>query len=110
MSASPDFEIGANALLPVINRTLRDANGPVDLTGASAVTFIMAKRGVNKVDAAGSFTSAIDGEVRYTWTGTDTNTPGWYDAWFEVTINSKKLRFGGPGGRPLIVRVRDDYR
>jgi hypothetical protein len=81
------FRIKKRDLLPEIQGTCEDANGPVDLTTASSVRFLMGLSGsaTNKVSAAATFVDRPNGIVKYTWAGTDTDTAGDYDAEFEVT-------------------------
>ena len=100
-----DFLIGQDDLLPVIYATFTDRNGPLDLSGASGVKFQMINRaGAGKVDAAATILDATGGEVYYSWTGTDTDTPGLFYASFQATINSKKLHT-----QPKLVRVREKF-
>ena len=107
---SADFSISVGATLPKFQITVKDRNGAVDLTGASTPTFIMARNGVNEVNDASNpaITTATSGEMEHIWQSGDTDTPGIYEAWFEVTISSKKLRFGRKDGRPFIIRVTED--
>lgn len=81
------FRIKKGDLLPKISGTCEDANGPVDLTTASSVRFLMGLPGssTNKVAAPAAFVSKPDGTVEYAWVSGDTDTVGEYDAEFEVT-------------------------
>jgi hypothetical protein len=83
-----DFEIPKGRLLPILTATLTDAVGAINLTGAT-VRFQMRAPGATtfKVDAAATVVSAAAGQVSYSWTGADTDTPGLYVAWFEVTYS-----------------------
>ena len=100
-----DFGIGQDDLLPVIYGTFTDRNGPLDLSGASGVKFQMISRAAGgKVDAAATILDAVNGEVYYAWSGTDTDTPGLFDASFQATVNSKKLHT-----QPKLVRVREKF-
>lgn len=81
------FRVKRGDLLPEIQGTCLDDNGPVDLTNASSVRFLMGVAGssTNKVAAAAAFVDRPNGIVKYTWTGTDTDTVAEYDGEFEVT-------------------------
>jgi hypothetical protein len=106
-----DFVIKKGDLLPAIVATLKDANGPVDLTGTT-VKFILRKVGATatKVNA----TAAIDGDqvnnkgkVSYTWVGTDTDTAGVYEAEWQATFTgSKPMTFPNDGYN--VIRITDD--
>lgn len=86
-----DLTIVEGDLLAVVNDVIYDAEGPMNLS-SSTVKFQMASRGgVSKVNAAGTVTSALDGAVRYTWSGTDTDTPGVYYWFWEVTTSGKMM-------------------
>ena len=103
---TPDFVIGKGALLPVVPGTFT-ANGAVVDLSAATVRFQMRKTGGGeKVDAAATILSGTDGTVQYAWTGTDTNTPGWYEGVFEATVNSKKLY---SPSRPLLILVQENF-
>jgi hypothetical protein len=99
-----DFEIPKSRLLPVLTATLSDANGAMNLSAASGVKFQMRLPGSStlKVDAVAEIVSAAGGQVRYAWAGTDTDTPGLYLAWFEVTTAGKAFNAPEP---PLVIEV-----
>jgi hypothetical protein len=86
-----DFQIPKNRLLPLLTATLSDADGPLDLAGATSVRFQMRAPGSStfKVDAPADIVSEPLGQVRYTWAGTNTDTVGLYIGWFEVTTGGK---------------------
>jgi hypothetical protein len=99
-----DFEIPKGRLVPILTATLSDANGPIDLTGTS-VRFQMRLPGASvfKVDAVATPVDAVAGQISYAWQGADTDTPGLYVAWFEVTfVGPKPLNAPEP---PLVIEV-----
>lgn len=99
-----EFQIPQDRLLPLLTATLSDANGVLNLSGASAVKFQMRLPGSStlKVNAAADVTDAAGGEVTYTWVGADTDTPGLYVSWFEVTAGGKTFAAPEPS---MVVEV-----
>ena len=91
-----------------IQATLTDGAGAVvDLTSATVRFLMRAKNATSaKVAAAATIVNAAGGVVKYTWTGTDTDTAGRYLAEFEVTIGGKKQSF--PNDRYIDVVVLKD--
>lgn len=106
----PDTWVKQNDVRPTLDYQLRDGNGAVvDLTGAS-VKFMMYLPGAAspKVNAAGTIIgAATNGQVRYTWTGTDTDTIGDYIAEFQVTFSGGFVETF-PNWEHLKVRILDD--
>lgn len=106
----PDTYVKQGDLRPTVDYQLRDGNGAVvDLTGAS-VKFMMWLPGATtaKVNTAGTIIgAATNGQVRYTWVGTDTDTIGDYIAEFQVTFSGGFIETF-PNWEWLKVRVLDD--
>lgn len=103
------FTIKQNDTSPAIQTQLLDGNGdPVNITGAS-VTFHMrtAPAGATKIDASATIVTALTGTVNYTWTGTDTDTPGTYEAEFEVIYADSSVETF-PNSGYITVTVVDD--
>ena len=82
-----EFHIKQNDRIPVLEQTLSDDAGPLDLTGAS-VAFRMRRQGspsaLNLAGGASIF-DAAGGVVRFAWGVGDTSTPGLYDAEWVIT-------------------------
>lgn len=89
---SNTFYIKQGNLLPILDATLYDGVGVVDLTSAG-VNFVMKDpaTGTVKVNAACTIVSATGGHVQYVWAGTDTNTALVYQGEFQVTFASGKI-------------------
>jgi hypothetical protein len=105
----PDFYWKTFDTAPAFLCALSDANGPINLTGAT-VLFIMklyGSSGSTKVASAGTVADALNGIVSYQPVTADTNTAADYSAEWEITYSSgKKQTFPDPGY--LLVRVTAD--
>lgn len=112
MSSGMRFVLRRNDLLPSIRMQARYSDGTaVDLTGATSPTFRMrsysaADGSTPKVAATAVVVDAVDGQLRYDWTGTDTDTAGMFLAEFEVRLNGKRLSF--PSADILTVQITED--
>ena len=84
---SVEFSIKQGDTRPIIQGTVL---APVSLTGAT-VRFLMRLRSdaSSKVAAAGVVTSVLT--MEYSWVAADTDTPGIYEAEFEVTFSNGKI-------------------
>lgn len=115
--AGPVFTITQGARSPSIGATLTDANGAVNLTTASGVTFDMrlVADGTLKVDAGtATIVDAAAGKVAYPWATNDTNTVGVFQGKFTVTwADAKKTMFPTsktPEDNYITINVVDDAR
>jgi hypothetical protein len=90
-----DFSLKCHDRLPSIQATLLSGGVAVDLTGCT-VKFIMANKttGTVKVTGTAVLVTPASGVVRYDWLAVDTDTPGSYQAEWEVTnAGGKKQTF-----------------
>lgn len=94
-----DFTIAQGDTLPAVTATLSDANGPVDLTGAS-VTFSLTLGNVAVIaDRACTITDATAGQVSVAWQPGDTLDYGNAFAQFKATWADGRRSF--PNNRML---------
>lgn len=108
-----DWTMKKNDLLPELVVTLEDAVGPVDLAGASSITFKMILKdsmgGTPKIDAAATPDPdqvTNKGKCTYTWASGDTDTVGVYYGEFEAIYGTKPLTY--PNGSYYIIAIVDD--
>lgn len=83
-----DLTIRQGDTTPAFTTTVTDQSGdPLNLTGAT-VTFIMRalSAATPAVNAAMAITDAAAGAVQYSWSSSDTETPGLYMAELHVTL------------------------
>ena len=106
----PSFTIGRKDTSPSIQATLKDGAGTVvDLTSAT-VKFLMATKAASayKVNANATIVgAATNGVVKYSFSATDTDTAGTFDASFRVTFASGLVETVPNAGR-ITVQVTDD--
>lgn len=103
------FLMTKNDLLPELTATLQDADGvAVDLSGATGIEFHMVPVGSStpKVNATAAFVDQANGRVKYSWTGTDTDTAGEFYGEFEVAWGAFTETF--PNGEHIVVRIQEE--
>lgn len=102
-----DIYLTQNRRLPVLYAALRDYQGLINLSSASAVKFVMMNLGgVNKTNSSCMITSATIGQVSYAWAAADVDTAGTFLAKFMVTIGGQDLPI--PSDRFLVVEIAED--
>jgi len=108
--AVPTFNIKQNDDRPLLDAFLRDdRDRPVDLTGAT-VLFHMRLATDNSVKINGgsvTVVAATAGSVRYTFTTSNTDTAGIYEAEFQVTFSDGTVQTFPNDGYITIV-ITDD--
>jgi len=66
-----NYQIQSGNNLPVIQQTLSDANGPIDLSGVSSVSLRFRKKNsATWQTKTGEVAGALVGLVKYAWTNT----------------------------------------
>lgn len=71
---------------PILQATLRDLNGSIDLTTAVVVKLLLKTAdGVTAVTGNCTIVDAPNGKVTYTWVSPNTSVPGVYRGEFEIT-------------------------
>ena len=117
MATDVDWTMKVGDLLPILEVTCEDVNGPVDLsTAASARLLMHSKETFNidpttspKIDAAVTIDPdqvTNKGKVTYDWISGDTDTKGVYFAEVEVLYGTKPLTF--PNGGYYIINIVED--
>ncbi len=112
-----DFTIKRNDTRPRLVTTLitdfgTAAEGPVDLTSASAVKFLMRSESAPagsapKVNAAATISDAAAGIVTYTWVDGDTDTEGIFEGEFQITWSDDGVETI-PNDSYISIQVVDD--
>lgn len=102
-----DFIASKGDHLPEINSILIDDTGTAkNLTGCTVV-FLMATSSETidtpVINAAATVVNAATGAVKYSWTGTDTNTVGSYVARWRVTDAGKLETFPNSGWITIVI-------
>jgi hypothetical protein len=88
-----DFFIKTNDRLPVLRANLSDANGYIDLAGAT-VKFVFQTRDRTLPPTTGSATilGSASGYVEYAWATGDVASPNvYYGEWRVATASSKQI-------------------
>lgn len=105
-----EFNIKQNDSLPKIRVALAIDGVALDLTSC-IVAFKLRQQGTDalKVNAAATVVGApTAGVVEYAWASGDTDTPGRYDAEFEVTVSGGGI-FSTPTVGFLRVNVEESF-
>lgn len=109
------FVIKKGDTYTALSATLKDIDGPVNLSGATVVFSMETTSGVSKVSAQSvtiSEQTLFPGQVSYAWQPADVNTAGRYRGEFVVTFgNGKQATFprGGVGTKQFIqIEIQDD--
>lgn len=103
------FTVGQHDHGVPMKSSLVDGDGaPVNLSGASVHLAVSAGVGYPRiVDAQAVVEDAANGAVSYTWTSTDTQTPGNYIASWEVTFADGSLE-SFPNDSYITVNITPD--
>ena len=106
----PQFFIKRNDTIPYLDGALQDDRGrPVDLTGATVVFHMRDTADDSiKINASGvTILSATRGEVRYSWSATNTNTAGNYEGEFQVTFSGGNIHTFPNNGYINVIILED---
>ncbi len=104
------FWIKENDRLPYLEKTLVDGSGvPVDLTGASAVSFTLLDDNGDALwtHAATIVAPATSGRVRYAWGAGETATPGEFRGYFSVTSGGLMQSYPTIGYIDVLISAQD---
>lgn len=111
-----DWTMKENDLLPDLELTLEDINGPVDLSTATSAKLIMTEKSVFKdTNGAPKISAAVTidpdqvtnkGKITYAWIDGNTDEDGTYFAEIEVLYGTKPLTF--PNGGYYTIRILED--
>lgn len=108
MSNVPDFTMKQNDTGPpfeiVVMTGLREV---VDLTGVTAPEFHMRRRRTKElvVDATAEISNAIGGLLAYNWAAGDTDTPGLYEAEFQITLPNGEGTISIPNDGHYLIEI-----
>lgn len=83
--------------LPKLRATLSDANGPVDLTGATVKVWWRLQSGGTEKSGTCTIVDAANGVVEYAWAAGDTDTAGDYYVEFVATFGIATMTFPNDG-------------
>ena len=100
-----DFWIRQGDTSPAYEAILKDDKGKaVDITGASVRFHMRARGGETKVATSATVVDGPAGKVSHGWSAEDTDTPGAFEAEFEVTYSDGTIETY-PNRRYLEVRI-----
>jgi hypothetical protein len=81
--------------------------GTVNLAGASVVFNMRLKKGALKISrGTAEIVTPSPPVVRYNWSANDTNTPGLYEAEFEVTYANGKIE-SFPNNENILIKITE---
>ena len=96
---------------PLVEETLRDAGGAIDLTGSTSVRVVLEDQDANEIvnesstGANVTITSSTAGQVRYKWQAADLSSEGNYYLEWKVTFGDATVaRF--PNTRHIHLTVK----
>lgn len=102
------FNIKQGDTRPKYVAVLTSNGTPIDLTNATSIKFLMRVEGqAPKINAAAAFTDRPNGQVTYTWTGSDTDTVATYQGEFEITWSDGGVETV-PNDGYLRIEIEDD--